>query len=55
MYVDQRKERVELLKDLLANGAGIKPLPVLKQVLFGKLLMFKSQFNEFIASLMLLV
>ncbi|KAJ3673648.1 hypothetical protein LUZ60_005640 [Juncus effusus] len=30
-YIDQRKERVELLRELLKNGAGINPLPVLSQ------------------------
>jgi hypothetical protein len=32
MFVDQRKERSELLRELLKNGAGIDPLPVLTQV-----------------------
>jgi hypothetical protein len=32
-YVDQRKERIELLEELLNNGAGINPLPTLSQVL----------------------
>ncbi|ONK75084.1 uncharacterized protein A4U43_C03F13150 [Asparagus officinalis] len=31
MYKDRRKERVELLKYLIAKGAGVDPLPVLKQ------------------------
>ncbi|KAF0891343.1 hypothetical protein E2562_009503 [Oryza meyeriana var. granulata] len=31
MCVDQRKERAELLHELLKNGAGIDPLPVLTQ------------------------
>ncbi|KAL6867738.1 hypothetical protein ACP4OV_015762 [Aristida adscensionis] len=31
MFVDQRKERFELLHELLKNGAGINPLPVLTQ------------------------
>lgn len=38
MFVDQRKERSELLRELLKNGAGIDPLPVLTQrtlVLWG--------------------
>lgn len=38
MFVDQRKERTELLQELLKNGAGIDPLPVLPQktlVLWG--------------------
>ncbi|KAF3326543.1 Alpha/beta hydrolase family [Carex littledalei] len=30
-YMDQRKERVELLDELLSNGAGVNPLPVLSQ------------------------
>ena len=33
MCVDQRKERAELLLELLKNGAGFDPLPVLTQVL----------------------
>jgi hypothetical protein len=33
MCVDQRKERAELLQELLRNGAGFDPLPVLTQVL----------------------
>ena len=33
MYKDLRKERVELLKDLVAKGVGVNPLPVLKQVI----------------------
>ena len=32
MCVDQRKERAELLQELLKNGAGFDPLPVLTQV-----------------------
>ncbi|CAM0871576.1 unnamed protein product [Alopecurus aequalis] len=38
MFVDQRKERSELLRELLRSGAGIDPLPVLTQqtlVLWG--------------------
>lgn len=31
MYKDWRKERGELLKELLDHGAGLEPLPVLKQ------------------------
>nr|CAD1822572.1 unnamed protein product [Ananas comosus var. bracteatus] len=31
MYLDQRKERVELLKELLEKGTGMDPLPVLTQ------------------------
>ncbi|CAL4912877.1 unnamed protein product [Urochloa decumbens] len=31
MCVDQRKERAELLQELLKNGAGFDPLPVLTQ------------------------
>uniref|UniRef100_A0A0A9DGX1 AB hydrolase-1 domain-containing protein n=1 Tax=Arundo donax TaxID=35708 RepID=A0A0A9DGX1_ARUDO len=31
MCVDQRKERAELLQELLKNGADIDPLPVLTQ------------------------
>uniref|UniRef100_A0A0A9DYR8 AB hydrolase-1 domain-containing protein n=1 Tax=Arundo donax TaxID=35708 RepID=A0A0A9DYR8_ARUDO len=31
MCVDQRKERAELLQELLKNGAGIDTLPVLTQ------------------------
>lgn len=31
MYKDRRRERVELLKDLLERGADVEPLPVLKQ------------------------
>ena len=33
MCVDQRKERAELLLELLKNGVGFDPLPVLTQVL----------------------
>lgn len=32
MYVDQKRERAELLHELLKNGAGFYPLPVLTQV-----------------------
>lgn len=32
MFVDQRKERTELLRELLRSGAGIDPLPALTQV-----------------------
>ncbi|KAJ1687298.1 hypothetical protein LUZ63_018688 [Rhynchospora breviuscula] len=30
-YMDHRKERIELLEELLKNGAGVSPLPVLSQ------------------------
>jgi hypothetical protein len=32
MYVDQKREKAELLHELLKNGAGFDPLPVLTQV-----------------------
>jgi hypothetical protein len=32
MYVDQKRERAELLHELLKTGAGFDPLPVLTQV-----------------------
>lgn len=31
MYKEHRKERVELLNDLLSNGVGMNPIPILKQ------------------------
>jgi pimeloyl-ACP methyl ester carboxylesterase len=31
MCTNQRKERAELLQELLKNGAGMDPLPVLTQ------------------------
>jgi hypothetical protein len=32
MFVEQRKEKSELLRELVEKGAGIDPLPVLSQV-----------------------
>lgn len=43
MYLDQRKERVELLKELLEKGTGMDPLPVLTQVTVYIYLLFQVQ------------